>query len=356
MNIAFTFNVKHNYPSIDLKKQNDLEFDSPKVINTISKTLMELGHKVYKIEADDSAYLKLKKLKNKIDLVFNIAEGLGGDARESQIPMFCEVLEIPYTHSSPSTHAITLDKQFTKWVLQGAGVVKIPESQTITNKDYKIDKNLKFPLIVKPNKEGSSKGILDKNVVRNDSDLKERIKFISEDFTKEIIVEEYIEGREFTVSVLGNNGETRVLPIIEQTFDFLPNGMNRIASLELKYLYEWDTKKIEDICVCPAKIDSDLRVEIENISKEICKVLDVRDAARIDYRLDEKGNLYFLEINTLPGINPDKEAPSYYVISARVGGLDFKELLRQILYSASTRFNLQGLVNNAGTYYTQKLS
>lgn len=146
MNIAFTFNVKHNHPSTDLKEQVDLEFDSPKVINTVVKTLTELGHKVYKVEADKNAYIKLKKLKSKIDLVFNIAEGLGGDARESQIPMFCEVLEIPYTHSSPSTHAITLDKQFTKWVLQGAGVVKIPESQTIAKKDYKIDKNLKVVL------------------------------------------------------------------------------------------------------------------------------------------------------------------------------------------------------------------
>lgn len=345
MNIAFTFNIKRNHPSTDLKEQVDLEFDSPKVIKTIVKTLTDLGHSVTKIEANDKAYLKLKKLKdkNKVDLVFTIAEGLGGDARESQIAMFCEVLQIPYTHSSPSTHAITLDKQFTKWVLQGARVVKIPESQTVTKKDYKIDKSLDFPLIVKPNKEGSSKGIMDINVVRNNKDLQERIQFISENFTKEVIVEEYIEGREFTVSVLGNNGDTRVLPIIEQTFDFLPPGMNRIASLELKYLYEWDKKKIQDICVCPAKIDKKLEDEIVSTSKEICKVLDIRDLARIDYRLDEKGYLYFLEVNTLPGLNPDPEAPSYYIISAQVGGLDFKALLNQIIGFACKRFNLTNL-------------
>lgn len=341
MNVAFTYNVKHNHPSVDLKQQIDLEFDSPKVINEIVKILTELGHTVYKVEADEKAYIKLKKLKSKIDIVFNIAEGKTGDARESQIPLFCEVLQIPYTHSSPSTHAITLDKQFTKWVLQGAKVVKIPESQTITNKDYEIDKSLKFPLIVKPNKEGSSKGILDKNVVKNLPDLTKRIEEISENFTKEIIIEEYIEGREFTVSVLGNNGDTRVLPIIEQTFDFLPKGMSRIASLELKYLYEWDKKKIQDICVCPAKIDKKLEQEIIDTSKQICKVLDVRDASRIDYRLSENGELYFLEINTLPGLNPDPEAPSYYVISAQVGGLSFKDLLGQILGFAARRFKLQ---------------
>lgn len=340
MNIAFTYNVKHNHPSIDLKQQTDLEFDSPKVINEIVKNLVELGHTVYKVEADENAYIKLKRLKSKIDIVFNIAEGKSGDARESQIPMFCEVLQIPYTHSSPATHAITLDKQFTKWILQGAKIVKIPESQTITKRDYKIDKSLDFPLIVKPNKEGSSKGIMDINVVRKTIDLKERIETISENFTKEVIVEEYIEGREFTVSVLGNNGGVRVLPIIEQTFDFLPKGMNRIASLELKYLYEWDKKKIEEICVCPAKVDKKLEEEIVETSKEICKVLDVRDAARIDYRLDEKGDLYFLEVNTLPGLNPDPEAPSYYIISAQVGGLDFKALLNQIISFACKRYGI----------------
>jgi D-alanine-D-alanine ligase len=342
MNIAFTFNIKRNHPSTDLKQQVDLEFDSPKVINTVVKTLTELGHKVHKVEATDKAYLKLKKLKDKnmVDLVFTIAEGLSGDARESQIAMFCEVLQIPYTHSSPSTHAITLDKQFTKWVLQGARAVKIPESQTITKKDYEIDKSLDFPLIVKPNKEGSSKGIMDANVVKSNEELGERIEFISENFTKEIIVEEYIEGREFTVSVLGNNGDMKVLPIVEQTFDFLPKGMNRIASLELKYLYEWDKKKIQDICVCPAKIDKKLENEIIETSKQICKVLDIRDAARIDYRLDEKGDLYFLEVNTLPGLNPDPEAPSYYIISAEKGGLDFKALLNQIIGFACKRFNI----------------
>ncbi len=342
MNIAFTYNVKHNHPSTDLKEQVDLEFDSPKVINEIVITLKELGHTVVQIEADDNAFIKLKNLKdkNKVDLVFTIAEGLWGDARESQIALYCEVLKIPYTHSSPSTHAITLDKQFTKWILQGAKIVKIPESQTIVNKEYEIEESLKFPLIVKPNKEGSSKGIMDINVVRNSNDLEERIKTISENFTKEIIVEEYIEGREFTVSVLGNNDGVRVLPIIEQTFDFLPKGMNKIASLELKYLYEWDKKKIDEICVCPAKIEKKLEQEITETSKEICKVLDVRDAARIDYRLNEKGELYFLEINTLPGLNPDPEAPSYYVISAQKDGLSFKEMLNQIILNASSRYGI----------------
>ncbi len=341
MNIAFTYNVKRHKPSKDLKQQSDLEFDKPKVIDEIVKSLTELNHTVYKIEADEKAYLKLQKLKSKIDIVLNIAEGKIGDARESQIPMFCEVLQIPYTHSSPSTHAISLDKQFTKWILQGAKVVNIPESQTVSDKNYKVDKTLKFPLIVKPNKEGSSKGIMDANVVKNLSDLKKRIKFISENFTKEVMVEEFIEGREFTVSLVGNGANLQVLPIVEQTFDFLPKGMNKIASLELKYLYEWDSKKIHDICVCPAKISKKLEKEIIDVSKKIYKVLDIRDAARIDYRLDKTGKLYFLEINTLPGLNPDPNEYSYYMISAEQQGLDLKSLLSLFLKSACDRYGIK---------------
>lgn len=342
MNIAFTYNVRRNAYSLDLEKQSDIEFDLPEAIDGIAKTIESLGHNVHRIEADENAFVELKKLKdsNKVDLVFTTAEGLWGDARESQIALFCEVLKIPYTHSSPSTHAITLDKQFTKWILDGAQVVRVPNSQTISSKDYKIDKTLKFPVIVKPNKEGSGKGIVSENVVDNLKDLEKRIKIITENFTKEVIVEEFVDGREFTVGVIGENGGFKVLPIIEQKFGLLPEGMHKIAGYELKWIYEYKMKSVDDVYECPAKIDKKLQDEIEKTAKEICKVLDVRDAARIDYRLNSAGDLYFLEINTLPGINPDPNETSCYPFAARTAGMDFKELIRQILASASLRYNL----------------
>jgi len=335
MNVALAFNVKHK--NIDA----ELEFDSPSVIKGIEKALTELGHIVYKVEADQKAFLKLNKLKNKIDIVFNIAEGLSGDARESQIPMFCEVLKIPYTHSTPSTHAITLDKQFTKWILEGADVARVPKSQTISGKDYKIDKSLKYPLIIKPNKEGSSKGIVDKNVVKNESELIKRIPIVSQKFNKEVIIEEFLDGREFTVAVLGNKkGGFDVLPIVEQRFDFLPKGMNKIAGFELKWVYEDNLKKLSDAYICPAKLDKNLQNEIETTSKKICKVLDVRDAARIDYRLNSSGKLYFLEINTLPGINPDEKIISYFPLASRTAGMSFKEMVGRILESSINRYQI----------------
>lgn len=337
MNIAFCYNVKHGKPSKDLSKQKDLEFDSPFVINSIKKAIKKLGHSVLMIEADENAYAKLKRNKSKIDLVFNVAEGKWGDARESQIPMLCEILKIPYTHSSPTTHAISLDKQYTKLILQSCGI-SVPQAVIVSGKNFKLPK-LSFPVIVKPNAEGSSKGVLDKNVVDNKTDLVKRIKEISENFTKEVLVEEYIDGREFTVSVLGNN-PPKVLPIVEQRFDFLPKGMHKIASFELKWQYEDSLDNLSDAYFCPPKLTKSQLENIEETSIKIYRILKCLDCSRIDYRMTKSGKLYFIEVNTLPGINPDLNSISYMPLAARTAGISFDELIASILNSAKERYKL----------------
>ena len=340
MNVALAYNSKKNKPSKNLEEQSDLEFDSPSVTKAQKDALESFGHKVILVNADEHAFLRLKDLKGKIDIVFNVAEGLWGEARESQIPLFCEVLKIPYTHSSPLTHAIALDKSYTKHALKGADVANVPASQAISSKDYKIDKDLKFPLIVKPNKEGSSKGVLDSNVVHDLKRLKQRIKEVSESFTKEIVVEEYIEGREFTVSLLGNDNP-KILPIVEQRFDFLPKGMNKIASFELKWVYEDSLTDLKDAYYCPAKLSKALKKEIDDTSLEIYKFFEVRECARIDYRLGINGKLYFLEINTLPGMMPPEEnSISYFPLAARTAGMNFTDLIGEILALACKRYGI----------------
>jgi len=326
MKTAFLFNVKLSIPSRNIANQKDIEFDSPQVIAAIEATLKSLGHSVIKIEADTDAFEKLKQFKSQIDLVFNIAEGSGGDARESQVPLFCEILGIPYTHSTPTVHALRSDKHLTKALLSGAGIVRAPGGKN-------------FPLLVKPNSEGSSKGIMDENVVKDKEELKERVKVLKESVGGEVLVEEYIEGREFTVGILGNY-PARVLPIIEQKFDFLPEGMNKMASYELKWLYEDTLKNLHEAYDCPAKISPKLQKEIEDTSLKIYEFLQVRDCARIDYRLDKDNDLYFLEINTLPGLNPDETVISYFPLAARVAGLTFNDLIVAILASACKRWGI----------------
>lgn len=339
MNIAFTYNVKKNSPSVDLSKQVDLEFDLPVVINGITNSLKELGHNVIKVEADENAFIKLKKLKGKIDIVFNIAEGKWGEARETQIPIICEILQIPYTHSGPTTHTISLDKSFTNLILKGADGINVPDSHVVKSKNWTLPKRLKFPLIVKPNSEGSSKGVMDANVVSNERDLRKRVEVISENYKKEVLVEEYIDGREFTVAVMGNENP-EVLPIIEQKFDFLPPGMNKIASFELKWVYEDALKDLTTAYDCPAKLTPKQKKLIEDTCKEVYKIMDVKDCARLDFRMNQKGKLYFIEINTLPGINPSMDGISYFPLAARTAGMDYKHLIGKILDLACKRYGI----------------
>jgi len=341
MNVAFTYNTQRSKPTAHLDQQTDLEFDSPEVIEGIVQSLERLGHRVYPIEADLKSLAKLAKLKNKIHIVFNIAEGIGGEARESQIPIYCEMLNIPYTHSGPTTHALGLNKSWTKQFLMGMTGINVPKSVLISSEQTTIPPALTYPLIIKPNSEGSSKGILDKNVVHELKTLKERIKIMSGNFQGGVIVEEYIEGREFTVGALGNNEAVEILPIIEQKFDFLPKGMNKIASYELKWIYEDKLRNLQDAYDCPAQLSKKERKLIEDTTRLVYQTLNVRDCARIDYRLDAKGRLYFIEINTLPGIIPDEKVISYFPLAARVAGYSFDQMIEKILQVACMRWGLK---------------
>ncbi|MEK7595333.1 MAG: hypothetical protein AAB443_01930 [Patescibacteria group bacterium] len=336
MTIAFCFNVKQSTPSLSPKSQQDIEFDSRYVINSIVGIIEQLGHKVLKIEADERAFAKLRKARKKIDLVFNIAEGIKGDARESQIPLFCEMLGIPYTHSSPTTHAITLNKYYTKLILKAKGVTT-PECFLIKNLKFSIPPGILFPLIAKPNCEGSSKWIFDKNVVENNGQLRRRAKELITKGVRELLVEEFIDGREFTVGSVGD----QILPIIEQRFDFLPIGFKKIAGYELKWLYEDSLKRLEDAYYCPAKISKKMEEEIYQTCLVINSQLNIKDASRIDFRLGKNGKLYFLEVNSLPGMNPNEKEISYLPLAWRVKGGTYQSLIAEIIKSALERYKFQ---------------
>ena len=337
MRVGFAYNVKHQTGE-GLERQ--LDFDAPETIEAIIKTIEGLGHTVVRIEADEKAFDKLREQKSQIELVFNIAEGLWGDARESQIPLFCEILRIPYTHSSPTTHAVSLNKNLTKLAAAGAGV-RVPKSVIVEKPDsVKLWSGMKWPVIVKPNAEGSSIGVFDKNVVGDEQGLEARIKeMYGQGFAGQLLVEEYIDGRELTVAVWGNE-KLEILPIIEQKFDFLPAGMRRIASFELKWLYEDTLKDPKTAYECPANLNERLKDEIEKMTKLVYRALEVRDCARVDFRLDRDERPYFLEINTLPGINPDQKVISYFPLAVRAAGIDFAALVKRIIELASARYNL----------------
>lgn len=342
MRVAFLYNVKLLSPSLTNEKaQIYAEFDAPKTIAGIKKAIEANGHKVHMIEANETAYLKLKKLKDKkqIDLAFNIAEGFYGEAREAQIPAMLEMLQIPYTGSGPQTLAITLDKSRTKEILS---YYQIPcaRFQVFLNEKDKLKNGLSFPLIIKPIREGSSKGIMNNSIVRNKKQLVKKVREVITKYKQPVVAEEFLEGREFTVSVIEKNGTPFVLPIIEVTFDDLPKSMNKIYSYEAKWFYD-DPSKGHDPLVCPAKISNELKKKIEDIALRTFKALRCKDMSRVDMRMNKRGLPCVLEVNALPGMIPDPVENSNFPKSARAAGIDYNHMIGMIINSAKRRYGLK---------------
>lgn len=341
MNIAFTYNVKHTTPSKNLSAQSEAEFDSPETIAAIKKALENSGHTIFPIEADENAYSRFISLKDKITIVFNIAEGIRGESRESHIPAILELLDIPYTHSAILTQSITLDKALTKKVLSFHGIPtpKFLQIRQIGQISLIDSMDLSFPLIVKPNAEGSSKGIFSENLVYDKVKLAERIRWLLQKFREAVLVEEFLRGREFTVSMLGN--PPKILPLVEQNYAIFPENMPHFASYEAKWLFEDELPNPHDAYFCPPEMKQDLLQKIETICLKTWEILDIKDICRIDLRLDGTGNPSILEVNTMPGMLPDPNVISYFPIAARKAGYNFEEMVNAILDAALLRYGLK---------------
>lgn len=323
-------NLISNYP--ERLDDTFAEWDSEETITAVKSALEAGGHDVTLIEADRDAYDKLKILNPEI--VFNVAEGIGGSSRESQIPSMLEMLDIPFTGSDSVTIGICHDKSRCKEILS---YYNIPNSKFfITDAIHRIDEKVTYPKFVKPLHEGSSKGIYNSSVVNNSAELRNEIKRIKECYNQPSIVEDFLQGKEFTVAMLGNGDNVRVLPIVEINLDTVPEGFNKIYSYEVKWFFDTRENKL-DIFKCPAEIEPKLYKEIEKVCKEAYKVLRIRDWARIDVRLDKNNIPNIVEINPLPGILPDPADNSCYPKAAREIGLNYDEMINAVLNEAVTR-------------------
>lgn len=335
MNIAFLYNVRHDYKdSTDYRKQLERDFDDPVTTKWQIHHLKSLGFNVIPVEANEKAYFKLFRLRSKIDLVFNVAEGIYGKDRELQMPAILEMLQIPYTGSSPLTHAFSLNKAKAKEIFL-ANNIPTPDFQTIEEPNFLLKKTLKFPLIVKPIAEGSSMGITNDSVVYDLSSLKKQVKKILNIFDEPALVEPFLEGREFSIAMLGNPPE--VLPIIESNHKILPKKYLPFDSYEVKWFFEEEGHA--DYLICPAKINKKLENNLKNICYKVWESLNVLDWCRIDIRCDQDENPYVLEINSPAGITPPEvTTTSYFPLAARAAGIDYKNLLNKIIKTALRRY------------------
>ncbi len=290
-------------------------------------------HDVEMVEANEDAFQRLRELRP--EFVFNMSEGLHGVSREAQIPAMLEMLQIPYLGSDPLTLAVCLDKSRAKEILAHYNIPTAPFTVVRTMEELD-DARVRFPVMVKPLHEGSSKGIYDSCVVRDPQELEREVRTILETYEQPALIEDFLDGREFTVALLGNGSEVRVLPIVELKFDALPPGVNHIYSYEAKWIWDRSENPLE-IFECPARLDEHLRSSIEEICLNAFHILRCRDWARIDVRLDRNGRPNIIEVNPLPGILPRPEDNSCFPKAARAAGIDYRRLIQTVTDIGMTR-------------------
>ena len=317
LRIGFTHNMKR----VDSKGGDDAEaeYDAPQTIEAISQALESYGHVVVPLEA--TAELPRQLTDSPVDLVFNIAEGVEGRNREAAVPALCELMGIPYTGSDAATLSIALDKALSKKVLRQHGILT-PEFQLMETGRERLSPKLVFPLIVKPNQEGSSKGVsAHASVVDDEASLRAVVRDLLEKYRQPALVEHYVAGREFTVGLLGDK-RPRVLPPMEILF-LDKNNPRPVYDYQIKQ--EWEKHVYYQ---CPAQLSPAESKAIEKVARETFEALDCRDVARVDLRMDEGGNFYVLEVNPLPGLTPDY---SDLCLIAKAANIDYRSLIGEIL-------------------------
>lgn len=317
--VGFTYNVKRTQAGDD-----EAEWDPPETIIAIANALARQGHIVVHLEATPDLPRVLAEAD--VDLIFNIAEGVEGRNREAQVPALCELLGIPYTGSDSATLAIALDKALGKKVLMQHDILT-PKFQLMESARERLSSDMKFPLIVKPNAEGSSKGIDSKNVVDTEEELRAAVKICVEKYRQPALVEEYIAGREFTVGLLGDK-RPRVLPPMEIKFKEKDNT-RPVYDYGVKQ--EWEKHVYYE---CPAKLTEAEQKAMEKIARATFWALDCRDVARVDLRMDAEGRIYVLEVNPLPGLTPDY---SDLVLIAKAIGMEYDQLIAEIMVGGLRR-------------------
>lgn len=328
LTVGITYNLRKDFP---LRKNDPIdqweEFDSEETVDAIKAVLEREGHTVLKLGGDPSLIDRLKQ--TPIDMVFNIAEGVHGRSREAHIPALLEFLNIPCTGSDPLTLAVTLDKSMAKRIVMAEGV-PTPGFRKVTTMEDLESLNLRYPLFVKLCYEGSSKGVRLDSKVWDAQALRAKTQWLLENYGPPILVEEFVNGPEFTVGILGNE-KPYVLGIMYIEIKDMPPS-EAIYSLEIKR--EWEEKVRYH---CPPPVSERLRKRIEEVALGAYRALDCRDVSWVDLRVDENGTPYFLEINPLPGLSPTYgDLP----IMARAMGWDYDRLVRTIFHHALERYGM----------------
>ena len=299
----------------------------------IRSALQTLGYAPTIFNVNGEAFRLIDYLRqDRPDLIFNLVESVENDAvQEMNVAGLYDLLKIPYTGAGPLALGTALQKSRVKEILASHGI-RTPRHQLIQpSTRVALSEGLEFPLIVKPAHEDGSVGVHDASVVSSMSDLRKRVRFVFEEFEQPALVEQYIEGRELNVAILGWRSPA-VFPISEIDFSGLGEGMQRIVSYEAKWLQgtvAYDGTR----GVCPAQLTAAQEAEMKDTALRCFRLVGCRDYARIDFRMTDEGEIFVLEVNPNPDISDD----AGFARSARAYGLTFSETVGKIVESALER-------------------
>ena len=320
--IGLTYDLKDDYLKMGFNSEEVAEFDSIETINAIDEALSKYGYDTIRI---GNIYNLVKFLASgkRVDLVFNICEGLNGSSREAQVPSLLEAYNIECVFSNAETLTTTLNKAIAKTIVSKAGL-RSSRFAVVEKIDQIEDIDIKYPLFVKPLFGGTGVGISSKSIVENHSELKAEIIRQLDIYKQPILVEKYLDGREFTVGIVGNSNNARAIATMEIAID--SNSDKGVYS----YLNKSNYKEVAKYSL----VEGSIKAQAEELALASYKALNCRDASRIDLKMDSKGNIYFLEVNPLAGLNPsDSDLP----IMCYLKNMKYQELINSIMDSVNFR-------------------
>lgn len=342
--MAVLHNTKDAAPLNGHHAQDALdELDTPRNVNDYCAALRALGHTVFDFQGDQHLPPKLRE--HHIEFCFNTCEGFRGDSREAQVPALLEMMGLPYSASKVLALAVTLDKAMTKRVLAYHGL-PTPRFQEFHSATEPLDERLRFPLFVKPNREGTGIGIYGDSIIRAEKHLREKADYLLRTYDESVLVEEYVEGRDVTCGLVGNfrpdgsADDLHLFPISEVDYSAYAPGTEHFYSHHLKVDLADDYHSF-----CPAPLPDPIAAEVRRLTVETFRVCGCLDVARVDFRLDVNNNLQpmILEINALPGLAWNSDL----TMCAEAEGWTHYQLLQAVFNAALERYGLtQRITNN----------
>lgn len=334
--VGLTYDLKKDWhPNSGDPVDAAAELDSEKTIDSVVEAIESGGHTVKRIGNVHRLLSQIDHLG--VDIVFNIAEGHNGRNRESQIPLLLEMKEIPFVGADALSLGVALDKVMAKKCFIADKIPTPRYFDAANTDDLKPLNTIGYPLIVKCRYEGSSKGLSKKSRVENYQGLKEQVDRIHKVYKQSALVEEFIRGTEFTVGVLGHE-KPETMPVVQVQIEGkleLGDDFYTFSRLENSGLVQY---------ICPTKISKALNDQLQGLAVRAYKSVDCRDFGRVDFRVDDKGNPYVLEINPLPSLSTE----DVFCIAPKAMGISYEMMINRILNYGLKRYGLMnGKFNKA---------